>query len=191
MGLYSTCLVPVLQNLDTLEPELQNLLTWKGAKSLGGKAAGYAGKAKSLGLFQNLEQQQGLPDFDFGTAYMGGSSTFDETTGLRLQPDGSYAYDEPVRSFRSQPELQNLMTREWYANAKSLGYFDKQEPELQNLSRFDIIKAGAKTGSIVGKIANQESSRTHAGDKKRVCMEVECFMASLTKNDLNQLSLLI
>ena len=103
--------------------------------------------------FQNLEQQQGLPVFDFGTAYMGGSSTFDETTGLRLQPDGSYAYDEPIRSFRSQPELQNLMTREWYANAKSLGYFDKQEPELQNLSYGDIFKifSGAKA---VGKVAN-------------------------------------
>ena len=40
-----------LQNLDMVEPELQNLITWKGAKSLGGKAAGYYGKVKGLGLF--------------------------------------------------------------------------------------------------------------------------------------------
>ena len=55
--------------------------------------------------FQNLEQQQDLPGL---MGYPGGSATFDETTGLRLQPDGSYAYDEPIRAFRSQPELQNL-----------------------------------------------------------------------------------
>jgi len=38
-----------LQNLDTMEPELQNLLTLK-------QAGGIAKKAKSAGLFQNLDQ---------------------------------------------------------------------------------------------------------------------------------------
>ena len=49
-----------LQNLDMVEPELQNLITWKGAKSLGGKGLQWYGKIKGLGLFQNLQQEQDL-----------------------------------------------------------------------------------------------------------------------------------
>ena len=37
-----------LQKLDMVEPDLQNLITWNGAKDL-------YGKAKGTGLFQNLE----------------------------------------------------------------------------------------------------------------------------------------
>ena len=66
-----------LQNLQ--EQDLQNLVTWKGA----GKLAGKAGKAYLGGGFQNLEQQQDLQNLvtwkgagklagKAGKAYLGG-----------------------------------------------------------------------------------------------------------------------
>jgi hypothetical protein len=43
---------PFFQNLDQdIDDELMNLITWKGAKSLGGKGVKAYGKVKGLGLF--------------------------------------------------------------------------------------------------------------------------------------------
>ena len=44
-----------------MDPELQNLITWKQASKLGGKVAKVAGtKVLTGGLFQNLDQEPEL-----------------------------------------------------------------------------------------------------------------------------------
>ena len=90
------------------------------------------------------------------------------------------------------------MTREWYANAKSLGYFDKKEPELQNLISGSIFKifSGAKSVSTLDKIANhagkdqQYGYAGEAADKKRPRPALGLDFL-LSEYNLDQLALLI